>query len=149
MKARNESSAESCLSRAATVVEWRRGSAAVRITSDCGGCEGCAASNRCALYAFGAIFSSPRAVWRVPAKRPLAVGTQVQLRVQSAALLKVALLCYALPIAALLGSAILTDRLFGVEWLTVLVGLGSLVVSNLLARRWLRGGRIPNIQLMQ
>ena len=140
-----------CLRKRATVLKCKDGIATVRVHTSSDSCKSCSGikQNTCVLYTFGSIFSRHSDIRQMPSKHPFENGEQVQLVMQSNALLKVAASCYGLPIAMLLSTTTLAHLLLGIEWLTVLIGLGSLVASYLLAKRWLRSICLPDIQLTQ
>lgn len=140
-----------CLYKRATVLKCKDGIATLRVHTDSDGCQSCSGSkqNTCALYAFGSIFSRHRDTWQVPSKQPLRSGDRVLLSFQSNTLLKIAAGCYGLPIAVLLGATTLSHLFLSIEWLTILVGLGSLAISYLSAKQWLRSIRSPDIELIQ
>ena len=135
----------------ATVLKCENGIATVRVHNDSHGCRGCGGNKQksCTLYAFGSIFSRHHDIRHLPSKHPFIKGEKVQLVAPTDALLKIAAGCYGLPIVILLTSATSTHLLVGIEWFTVLVGAGSLILSYLLIKRWLRSIRIPSIQITQ
>ena len=135
----------------ATVLKYENGIAKVRIHTDSSRCRGCGNNKKsgCALYTFGSIFSRHRDIWQLPSKRALTPGEQIKLIAPSNVLVKIAASCYGLPIAALIGSTTLAHMLLGTEWLTLLVGSASLVVSYVFVKRWLCSIRIPDIQIKQ
>ena len=147
----NDTDKRFCLRKHATVLKCKDGVATVRVHADNNGCQVCSShqQNTCALYTFGSIFSRRRDTWQVPSKHLLEGGDQVQLAVYSDTLLKVAVCCYGLPIAMLVVTTTSAHLLLGIEWLTMLIGLGSLVASYSLIRRWLRYIHLPEIQLTQ
>ena len=142
---------QACLRKRATVLKYEDGIATLRVHTNNDGCQNCSGGKQsnCALYTFGAIFSRHRDIRQVPTKRLLESGEQVQLRIQSDVLLKIAASCYGLPIAMLIGSTTLAHLLWSVEWLTILIGLGSLATSYLLIKRWFSSIHLPDIQLTQ
>ena len=148
---KNDTNKRFCLHKRATVLKCKDGFATVRVHTDNSGCQGCSGrqQNTCALYTFGSIFSRHRDIRQVPTKHPLKSGDQVQLTVYSDTLLKIAACCYGLPIAVLVIAATSAHLFLGVEWLTALIGLGSLATSYLFINRWLRFARLPDIQLIQ
>ncbi len=133
----------------ATVIQCKDGFATVRMHADNDGCEGCGGfkQNICALYTFGSIFSRHRDIWQVPTKHLFESGTEVQLAVHSDILLKIAAFCYGLPVAILVITATVTHLLLGIEWLTALIGLGSVAASYLWIKRWLFSLDLFGIQL--
>ena len=147
----NDINKQSCLRKTATVLKYKDGIATVRLHNDGEGCNACGGTKQssCVLYTFGSIFSRQRGIWQIPSKHPVEKGQQVQLLSQADTLLKAAVGCYGLPIAMLIGSATIAHLLWNIEWLTILIGLGSLAISYLFAKRWLRFINIPNIQLIQ
>ena len=147
----NDTDKRFCLHKRATVLKFKDGMATVRVHADNNGCQGCSSrqQNTCALYTFGSIFSRHRDTWQVPSKYLLESGDQVQLAVYSDTLLKVAVCCYGLPIAMLVVTTTSAHLFLGIEWLTVLIGLGSLATSYLFIKRWLRFIRLPDIQLIR
>ncbi len=133
----------------ATVIQCKDGVATLRVHTDNDGCEGCGGSKQsiCALYTFGAIFSRHRDIWQVPTKHLFESGTEVRLAIHSDTLLKVAAFCYGLPVAMLVITASVTHLLLGMEWLTAVIGLGSVSASYLLIKRWLFSLDLFGIQL--
>ena len=147
----NDINKPSCVRKVATVLNYEDGIATVRLHNDSEGCNACGGTKQssCALYTFGSIFSRQRGIWQIPSKHPIEKGEQVHLIGQTDSLLKIAVGCYGLPIAILIGSATITHLLWNIEWLTILIGLSSLAISYVFAKRWLRSIHIPNIQLIQ
>lgn len=142
---------QSCIHKQATVLDYKKNVAVVRVHTDNEGCRGCGEGKRnsCILYTFGSIFSRHRDIRQVASKQQLKAGERIQLVVRSSSLLKIAVACYGIPSVMLTGSATLAHLLLGIEWLTVLIGLGSLSVSYLLAKLWLHAINIPNIRLIR
>ena len=140
-----------CIHKHATILKCEDGIATLRVHTDNDGCQGCGNAKRssCALYTFGTIFSRYRDIRQVSTEYSFESGEQVQLLIQSDILLKIAASCYGLPIAMLMASTTLAHLLWNIEWLTVLIGLGSLIASYLLVKRCFRSLRLPNIQLTQ
>ncbi len=133
----------------ATVIKCKDGFATLNIHTDNDGCEGCGESkqNICALYTFGSIFSRHRDTWKVPTKHLFESGTEVRLAVYSDTLLKIAAFCYGIPVAMLVITAAVTHLLFSIEWLTALIGLGSVAASYLFIKQWLFSLDLPGIRL--
>ena len=133
----------------ATVIKCKDGLATLNVHADNDGCEGCGGSkqNICALYTFGSIFSRHRNTWKVPTKHLFESGTEVRLAVYSDTLLKIAVLCYGIPVVMLVITATITHLLLGIEWLTALIGLGSVAASYLWIRRRLLSPNLLGIRL--
>ena len=123
----------------ATVIKCKDGFATLRVHTNNDGCEGCGGlkQNICALYTFGSIFSRHRNTWQVPTNYLFDGGTEVRLAVYSDTLLKIAALCYGIPVVMLMITATATHLLFGTEWLTALIGISSVIASYLWIKRWL------------
>ncbi len=133
----------------ATIMKCKGGVATLNVHADNDGCEGCGGfkQNICALYTFGSIFSWHRNTWQVPTKHLFESGTEVRLAVYSDTLLKIAALCYGIPVATLIITATVTHLLLGIEWLTVLIGLGSVAASYLWIKRRLLSPNLLGIRL--
>ena len=140
-----------CASKRATVIKCKDGIATIRVDNRSDGCHGCDSNRQsnCALYTFGSIFSPHRDIWQLPSKHSFSRGEHVKLVVQSSALLKMAIGFYGIPIVILLASTLLIDLLVSIEWLSVTVGLGSLMMSYPLAKRWFNSSNIPPIQIIR
>ena len=146
----NYTNKQPCIRKHATVLKYENGIATVRIHNN-NNCQNCSSNKQsnCALYSFGSIFSRNTDVRQLPSKHSFDKGEQVQLVIQSNTLLKIATLCYGLPIVLLIANTTLVHLLANIEWLTIIIGLSSLIASYLFVKRWLRSIYLPNIQLTQ
>lgn len=112
-------------------------------------CNVCQTGKSCALYTFGTMMSRNRGVWYIRCHQDFAVGRSIQLKIEATTLFKLAIWCYGLPVAMFLGSAVLVQLLFATEWLTIVSGIGGLVLSYGLLKLGFRCERLPDIQLVQ
>ncbi len=98
------------------------------------GCANCRDGKGCGVSVFQRLFRLPRHRVYLPTNESLAVGDHVVIAMSQRALLIASVWLYLVPLAGLLGVAIVLDALFSQEVLTVLGALGGLVAALAVAR---------------
>lgn len=117
----------------ARVVAVERGGAWLEASS-AQGCANCRDGKGCGVSVFQRLFRLPRHRVYLPTDESLAVGDHVIVAMSQRALLIASVWLYLVPLAGLLGGAIILDALFSHEALTALGALGGLVAALWIAR---------------
>lgn len=115
------------------------------------GCGSCQQQNTCGAGIISKAFSDRRAEFRIakPADQQFHVGETVELLLPESALTKLSLLLYGTPIAALLGTAVLTTS--GLQWSegwVIVASMSAFAGCFWLLRRWLKRHDIRVNQLL-
>ncbi|MDG4867756.1 SoxR reducing system RseC family protein [Guyparkeria sp. 1SP6A2] len=98
------------------------------------GCANCRDGKGCGVSVFQRLFRLPRHRVYLPTNESLSVGDHVIVAMSQRALLVASVWLYLVPLAGLLGGAIVLDALFSHEALTVLGALGGLLAALAFAR---------------
>ena len=98
------------------------------------GCANCRDGRGCGVSVFQRLFRLPRHRLYLPTDEPLSVGDHVVIALSQRAVLIASLWLYLAPLLGLLVGALLTDAVFGREWLTALGAVGGLAGSLWLVR---------------
>lgn len=97
-------------------------------------CGGCSQKEGCGVSAISGLLSGKSIQLKVDNSLDAKVGDTVVVGVEDGAFLKMAVRAYLLPLLALIGSAILFSRLFGSEWLVVMLSVLVMMISFYLVR---------------
>lgn len=104
------------------------------------GCSACVAAPTCGAATLARAAGGGRAGQRLAARcfpveaERLAVGDRIVVGLRDDALAQAALTAYALPLAVMLGAALLAELASGREWVSLLAMAGGLVLGLALAR---------------